>query len=118
MKRIILTWLALCAALVGAWQLSAIDIPHFKAAHIERLLVSPAHADCVFGPGLPSIGCPLAQLTTTGAGCAVPSCGGNPFAQDGASVCANFTSASGTTLQLSGLQTTYRPSPLRYRLAS
>ena len=44
MKRIILTWLALCAALFGAWPLSALDIPHFKSAHIERLLVTPAHA--------------------------------------------------------------------------
>jgi hypothetical protein len=59
MKRIVLTWLALCAALFGAWQLSALDIPHFKSAHIERLLVTPAHA----------------QLTLTGAGRGAPSSG-------------------------------------------
>src|SRR5580692_2640817 len=53
MRKTILTWLALCAALFGAWQLSALDIPHFKSARIERLLVSPAHA----------------QLTLTGGGC-------------------------------------------------
>ena len=60
MRKIILTWLALCAALFGAWQLSAIDIPNFKSAHIERLLVSPAHA----------------QLSLTGAGRGAPSSGG------------------------------------------
>ena len=60
MRKIILTWLALTAALFGAWQLSAPDIPHFKSAHIERLLVSPAHA----------------QLSLTGAGAGAPSSGG------------------------------------------
>jgi hypothetical protein len=57
MRKIILTWLALCVALVGAWQLPALDIPHFKSAHIERLLVTPAHA----------------QLSLTGAGAGGPS---------------------------------------------
>ena len=52
MKRIILTWVGLCAALFGAWQLPAIDIPHFKSLHIERLLVSPAHAQWT-PPGFP-----------------------------------------------------------------
>jgi hypothetical protein len=60
MRKIILTWLALCAALLGAWQLSALDIPHFKSAHIERLLVTLAHA----------------QLSMTGAGASAPSNGG------------------------------------------
>ncbi len=60
MRKIILTWIALCAALVGAWLGPAIDIPHFKAAHIERLLVTPAHA----------------QLMMTGAGAGAP--GGLP----------------------------------------
>jgi hypothetical protein len=44
MKRIILTWLALCTALFGAWQLEALGVPHFKSLHVERLLVSPAQA--------------------------------------------------------------------------
>lgn len=65
MKRITITWLALCAALVGVWQLSAIDIPHFKRLHAERLLVSPAHA----------------QLSLTGAGAGAPSSGGGGFSR-------------------------------------
>jgi len=44
MKKIVLTWLALCAALFGAWQLQALGVPQFKSLHIERLLVSPASA--------------------------------------------------------------------------
>ena len=66
MKKIILTWVALCAALFAAWQLPLLDIPHFKAAWIERLLVSPAHAqmtrcDGSYGPSL--------SMTSGGAGC-------------------------------------------------
>jgi len=44
MKKIILTWLALCAALFGGWQLQTLGVPHFKSLHVERLLVSPAQA--------------------------------------------------------------------------
>jgi len=41
MKKIVLTWLALSAASVGAWQLQTLGIPQFKSLHVERLLVSP-----------------------------------------------------------------------------
>jgi hypothetical protein len=61
MKRIILTWLVLCAALFGAWQLSAIDIPHFK---IEQLLVKPAHAQ-IIGSGIWGDVRPLSGATYT-----------------------------------------------------
>jgi hypothetical protein len=56
MRKIIITWLALCVALFGAWQLSALDIPHFK-------LVTPAHA----------------QLSMTGAGAGAPGGGAPPI---------------------------------------
>lgn len=54
MKRIILTWLALSAALFAAWQLPLRGIPHFKSLYVERLLVSPAHAQPLLGfpPGV------------------------------------------------------------------
>jgi hypothetical protein len=45
MKRIFFTWLVLCAAAFGALQLSTVDLPHFKSAHLDRLLVEPAHAE-------------------------------------------------------------------------
>jgi hypothetical protein len=44
MRKIVFTWLALCAVLVAAWQLPLLGISHFKNLHIERLLVSPARA--------------------------------------------------------------------------
>jgi hypothetical protein len=44
MRKLAVSFIALCGALIAAWQFSAIDIPHFKNPHIERLLVSPAHA--------------------------------------------------------------------------
>ena len=45
-KKLLITWLALCAALFGAWQLQTMGVPQFKSAHIERLLVTPAEAAC------------------------------------------------------------------------
>jgi hypothetical protein len=52
MKKIVLTWLALSAVLIGAWQLPLLGIPQFKSLHVERLLVSPAHAQLA-PPGFP-----------------------------------------------------------------
>jgi hypothetical protein len=46
MKKITLTWLALSAALFGAWQLQTLGVPHFKSLHVEGLLVTPAEAAC------------------------------------------------------------------------
>lgn len=85
MRKIILTWLALCAALFGAWQLSALDIPRFKSAHIERLLVSPAHT----------------QLLLTGAGAGAPtSAGGESYQWIGSGDKADLSDTENFTMSI------------------